>query len=138
MVERMRPTGRGRSRIPLLPRHPPPRQSVPGPARPPGPAPAGFTLVELLLVVSVLAVLSLVAVPRFTSSETDAKLKIDTANRAFIDMQWESKRIAEGSYGSLGDLLSDTEYFPDGPPACPFGSAYADANGDHRVDSHSH
>ena len=63
------------------------------------------------------------------------------------DDEWDEKHdelltrpewIVDGSYGSLNALLSDTDYFPDGPPVCPFGTAYADADADNRVDAHSH
>jgi prepilin-type N-terminal cleavage/methylation domain-containing protein len=98
----------------------------------------GFTLIELLLVITLLGIVGLVAMPRFGHSERSARIRIDDSNIAFIDLQWETHRIVEGSYGSLGDLLSDPEYFPEGAPSCPFGTPYADADGDHRVDAHAH
>jgi type II secretory pathway pseudopilin PulG len=98
----------------------------------------GFTLVELLLILSVLGVLGLLAVPRFTGSQNTAKVNVDDANIALIDLQWETKRVTSGSYGALAALLADPVYFPDGAPACPFGTAYADGDSNNRVDAHAH
>jgi len=98
----------------------------------------GFTLIEIMIVVAIIGILAAVAIPRFVQSTNDAKIKADNANIANINAQWEAKYIQTGSYGTLSALLADTAYFPDGAPVCPFGTAYADADGDNRVDAHSH
>ncbi len=98
----------------------------------------GFTLIEILLAVVILAIVSAVAIPRFTGSANTAKTNACDANIANMNTQWERKAIETGSYGALADLTGSTDYFPDGAPVCPFGTAYADADEDNRVDAHSH
>jgi len=98
----------------------------------------GFTLIEILLAVVILAIVSAVAIPRFTGSANTAKINACAANIANINLQWERKGIETGAYGAIADLTGDTNYFPDGAPTCPFSTAYADADADNRVDAHSH
>jgi Tfp pilus assembly protein FimT len=94
----------------------------------------GFTTVELMLVIAVLATIAFFAVPRFMEADKRAKINTDLNNIDIINTQWEAKRLETGDYGSLNKLLNDTDYFPDGAPESPFGQAYKDKNGDHRVD----
>jgi len=98
----------------------------------------GFTLIEILLAVVILAIVSAVAIPRFTGSANTAKINACSANIANINTQWERQEIETGSYSDLGTLTGDPAYFPDGAPVCPFATAYADGDADNRVDPHGH
>ena len=98
----------------------------------------GFTLLEVLLVVVILAIIAAIAIPRFSGSAKEAKINACKANIALINTMWELKYIRTGEYGTLDELLNDPNYFPDGPPQCPFGDPYEDTDGDHRVDPHNH
>ena len=98
----------------------------------------GFTLIEIMIVVVIIGILAVIAIPRYIQTTNDAKAKACLANIANINSQWETKYVATGAYGTLAALLADTDYFPDGAPTCPFGTAYADAGADNRVDAHSH
>ncbi|NQY73783.1 MAG: prepilin-type N-terminal cleavage/methylation domain-containing protein [Candidatus Margulisbacteria bacterium] len=98
----------------------------------------GFTMVELLIVVAIVGILAAIALPRFTSSTKDAKIKADMATIANINLQWEVQNIEDGKYKSLNALLVNKNYFPAGKPVCPFGKSFRDRNRDNRVDVHSH
>ena len=97
----------------------------------------GFTLVELLIVVLILAALAAIAVPRMVASADTAKINACNTNVDLINTQIELYRASNGSIPTLAVLFADTNYFPDGAPECPFTTAYAmGANG--HVTPHSH
>jgi len=97
----------------------------------------GFTLVELMVVVLILGALAFVAIPRMGQSSTTAKANACKANVDLINSQMELYHAAEGSWpGTM--ILSDTDYFPDGVPACPLSMPYIGNAAIHRVLEHSH
>ncbi|MCD6508060.1 prepilin-type N-terminal cleavage/methylation domain-containing protein [Candidatus Poribacteria bacterium] len=99
----------------------------------------GFTLIELLLVVVILAVLAAIAIPRFSSSAKEAKISACKANIANINTQLELYYTKNGTWpDNLSDFLNNKEYFPDGPPTCPFGDPYELDPKTHRVVPHNH
>ncbi|UCG60176.1 MAG: prepilin-type N-terminal cleavage/methylation domain-containing protein [Phycisphaerales bacterium] len=98
----------------------------------------GFTLVELLVVVLILAALAAIAIPRISQSASSAKTNACSTNVDLVNSQIELYYANEGSWpATLADLTSDANYFPDGAPVCPWGTGY-NYNSDKRVDEHSH
>ena len=99
----------------------------------------GFTLVELMVVVLILGALAFVAIPRISESSTTAKINACKTNVDLINAQVELYYATEGSFPSaLTDVTQSTDYFPDGEPNCPFGTAYDYSTTTHRVADHSH
>jgi len=101
----------------------------------------GFTLVEILFVIAVVAILAGIVIPRLTKTKDAAQDEACDANIANINTQIERYYFEEGSWPAIGDLDGDVKYFPDAIPTCPVtytspaGTAYAidAAGGKHRV-----
>lgn len=106
----------------------------------------GFTLVELLLVVLIIAILASIVVPRLTGAANEA-------NKAKCDANWANLIRAlelyaannDGAYPANqtafdADILNSSTYFPHGAPVCPYGTAYTYVNtaGQETVTKHSH
>ena len=95
----------------------------------------GFTLVELLLVVLIIAVLASIVVPRMTGAAAEAKNSKCDANWANLIRAVELYAANnDGAYPAtnaafqsaiVGTAASPTTYFPHGPPVCPFATATA-------------
>jgi len=102
----------------------------------------GFTLVELLIVVLILAALAAIAVPRIGASAANAKKRACETNIDIINSQIELYTANTGSAPSaLTDVTQDANYFPDGEPICPVTSGtYSLDSSTDRVDmtDHSH
>lgn len=97
----------------------------------------GFTLVELMVVILILGALACVAIPRIGQSSITAKANACKANVDLMNSRMELYHATEGSWpGTM--ILSDTDYFPDGVPACPFSMPYVGNAAIHRVLEHSH
>jgi len=91
----------------------------------------GFSLLELLAVVTILGIIAVVVIPRISVSSTTAKANADLQNQAEINSAVERWYFENGSFpaSDLSDIGTDTAYFPDGIPANPTGGVYTlDAN----------
>ena len=99
-----------------------------------------ITLLEVLAVVTVLAIIATTAWVRATSGNTAARKAACLANRGDIEIQSELWRHNTGSWPAtnLSDIGADPKYFPSGLPTCPVdGSAYTiDSAG--RLVGHNH
>lgn len=96
----------------------------------------GFSLMELLAVVTILGIIAAIVVPRVSVSAATAKQKVHEHNKATINSAVERYYIETGGWPAddLSDIGADTNYFPDGIPANPTdGSAYALNTTTHRV-----
>lgn len=99
----------------------------------------GFTLVELLVVVLILGALAFVAIPRIGQSSTQARINACNTNVDLMNSQIELYYATNDSWPRrLRDITQNTEYFPDGPPECPFEVAYTYDSTTHRVEEHNH
>ncbi len=99
----------------------------------------GFTLVELLIVVLIIGALAAIAVPRLGVSANSAKISACNTNVDTINRQIELYMANTGDWpNNFNKIGNDTDYFPDGPPECPFGNLYTIHGLTHRVQRHSH
>jgi general secretion pathway protein G len=98
-----------------------------------------FTLVELLVVVMILGALAAIAVPRMISGATNAKIRACETNVDLLNSQIELYYANVDKWpGRLNLVTTDPNYFPDGAPSCPFGTAYKYDTTTHRVPAHTH
>ena len=98
----------------------------------------GFTLIEILFVIVVIAILAAIVIPRLTTTQSTAKENACDANKASMNTQIERYYFDTGSWPSsnLAEMIPPTsyDYFPDGAPVCPVNStAYNMATATHRI-----
>jgi prepilin-type N-terminal cleavage/methylation domain-containing protein len=99
----------------------------------------GFTLVELMIVVLILGALAAIAIPRIMGGAQTARISACSTNIDMLNSQIELYNANEGSWpATLADVTGDPNYFPEGAPVCPLGTAYNYNTSTHRVDAHSH
>lgn len=97
----------------------------------------GFSLMELLAVVTILGIIAAIVVPRVSVSASTAKQKVHEHNKATINSAVERYYIETGDWpaDNLSDIGNDLNYFPDGIPVNPVDdSDYALNSTTHRVD----
>jgi general secretion pathway protein G len=97
---------------------------------------AGFSLMELLAVVTILGIIAAIIVPRVAVSSDTAKTKVNSHNKATINSAVERWYIEKGTWpaNNLSDIGADVNYFPDGVPVNPTnGTAYSLNATTHRV-----
>ena len=100
-----------------------------------------FTLVELMIVVLILGVLAAIAIPRINGNAFKAGVNACRKNVDIINSQIELYYSRTGSWPvEIGEIIKDPNYFPDGPPKCPFNKPYVliTTNGKNRVPEHTH
>jgi len=96
----------------------------------------GFSLMELLAVVTILGIIAAIIVPRVTVSSDTAKAKVNAHNKATINAAVERYYIETGTWpaADMTPMSTNTAYFPDGVPVNPTdGSAYTLNATTHRV-----
>ena len=94
----------------------------------------GFSLLELLAVVTILGVLAAVVIPRISTSKDTAQREVNNQNIAEINSAVERWYFEKGTWPSddLSDIAKDSSYFPEGVPTNPV------SNGAYKLDSTSH
>jgi prepilin-type N-terminal cleavage/methylation domain-containing protein len=96
----------------------------------------GFSLLELLAVVTILGIIAAIIVPRVTVSSSTAKTKVRDHHKATINAAVERYYVDNNSWpaNDLSDIGVNANYFPDGVPTNPVdGSAYTLNATTHRV-----
>src|SRR4249920_177250 len=88
----------------------------------------GFSLLELLAVVTILGVIAAIIVPRVTTSSTTAKTKVRDHQKATINAAVERYYIDNNTWpaNDLSDISANINYFPSGIPTNPVdGTSYS-------------
>ena len=96
----------------------------------------GFSLLELLAVVTILGIIAVVVIPRITVSANTAKTNAHSQNKSEINSAVERWYFEKGTWpaNDLSDIKVDPLYFPNGLPANPVsGAAYTLDGTTHRV-----
>lgn len=97
----------------------------------------GFSWVELLAMVTILAIIAAIVVPRWVMASDTGKTRVNHHNQAVINAAAERWYIEKGSWpkDDLSDLAADPAYLPGGLPTNPFGGpAYKLNPKTHHVD----
>jgi len=81
----------------------------------------GFSLLELLAVVTILGIIAAVVIARFGDTTSTAKNKLNAHNKAQINSMVERYHIDNGRFPSANlNQLAAPAYFPDGVPVSPY------------------
>jgi prepilin-type N-terminal cleavage/methylation domain-containing protein len=103
---------------------------------------SGFSLLELLAVVTILGIIAAIVVPRVATSTAAARQNADLQNRALINSAVERFFVDTGGWpaNDMSDMLPTAtppvyDYFPDGLPENPLnpGTPYSLNGTTHRV-----
>lgn len=97
---------------------------------------SGFSLLELLAVVTILGIIAAIIIPRVGVSSSNAKQKVREHHIATINSAVERYYIDTNNWpaNNLADIAADPNYFPEGLPVDPItGGAYSLNATTHRV-----
>jgi type II secretory pathway pseudopilin PulG len=97
----------------------------------------GFSWVEMLAIVTILAIIAAIIVPRVVRSSEAAKMKLNHHNKAVINTAVDRWYVEKGAWpaSDLADISADPQYFPEGLPANPLSTAPYTLNpANHRVE----
>lgn len=102
---------------------------------------SGFSLLELLAVITLMGIVAAIAVPRIGNQSQKTKATACDVQRGNIDVQAQLWFRNRGRWPArdLNDIADNTDYFPDGLPVCPVdGSAYVFDTAKQQVVEHDH
>ena len=96
---------------------------------------SGFSLLELLAVVTILGIIAVVVIPRISTSSATAKQNAHLQNVSELNSAIERYYFTNGSWPSADmNELNNATYFPGGLPTNPVTTAaYAMNTTSHRV-----
>ena len=101
----------------------------------------GLSLLEMLAVVTLMGVLAVIVIPRFTTHTLAAKRNACFVNKGNIEVQCQLWLRQKGvnPAANLNDIAADKNYFPEGLPKCPVdSSSYTITTSSLRVSGHTH
>ncbi|MEZ6091391.1 MAG: prepilin-type N-terminal cleavage/methylation domain-containing protein [Pirellulaceae bacterium] len=81
--------------------------------------PAGFSLLELIAVITIMGVLVLVVTQRISVSGVKAKAECCKQYQAELNRALERYNFETGDFPATLDDLGNSEYYPESVPHCP-------------------
>ncbi len=84
----------------------------------------GFTLVEIMIVVAIIAILAAVAIPNFVKYRRNSQASACVSNLKQIQGAIEQARMAGKTDYAATDLFGEKGYIKGGEPTCPAGGTY--------------
>lgn len=88
----------------------------------------GFTLIELIIVLSIMAIISAIAIPKFSNIIDSQKEKACIVNREIIMEHYYFQKCLDESI-TLGAILDNSEIYFKEEVSCPSGGTYSVSNG---------
>lgn len=76
---------------------------------------AGFTLVEMLIVLFIIGLIIAIAIPNLTKTGDAAQSHAEKANIKMLEAQAENYRLTEGAYPAKLDDLKEENYIKELP-----------------------
>lgn len=101
----------------------------------------GFSLLEVLAVVSLMGIVAAIVMPRLSSHSKGVRINTCHVHRGNVEVQAELWLRNRGKWpaSNLNDIGTTARYFPDGLPACPVDdSRYTIDQSTGRVVGHDH
>ncbi len=87
----------------------------------------GFTLVEIMIVVAIIAILAAVAIPNFIKYRQNSQAAACVSNLKQIEAAAEQAKLAGNTPADVSDLIGTDKYIKN-TPTCPANGTYGLGN----------